>query len=62
MKALGFERLNSSDLQTRGGITADDVLSLFAKVRLLIDFIGDYIPKLIKGIRDGLSGAPANSK
>lgn len=62
MKAMGFERLDSSELYARGGISAEDVLNVVAKVRLLIDFIGDYIPKLIKGIRDGFKGLPASSK
>lgn len=50
----GLREMDSSELILRGGasgIWAD----IFSKAKSLINFIADYIPKLIKGFVDGFS-------
>jgi len=55
MKAWGYREITSSELQVRGG--ADTTFTkVFEKIRNLIDFIGDYLPKLLAGIKDGFLG------
>lgn len=55
MKAWGYREITSSELQVRGG--ADSAFSkAFEKVRNIIDFIGDYLPKLLAGVKDGFMG------
>jgi len=57
LKASGFCEvgLYSSELQTRGG-ASKGWLNIVDKIRNIIDFIGDYIPKLIQGFTDGFLG------
>ncbi len=52
LKALGLREMTSMELQSAGGTTLS-AASLFEKVRAIINFIGDYLPKLLKGILDG---------
>jgi len=44
--------MTSMELQSAGGTTLS-AASLFEKVRAIINFIGDYLPKLLKGILEG---------
>lgn len=55
MYGRGLRELHSSELQMRGG--ASGVFAeLFTKIRNLIDTIADYLPNLLKGIKDGFLG------
>ena len=54
--ARGLRELNSSELQMRGGTAKDVITAIFEKIRNLIDTIADYLPNLLKGIKDGLMG------
>ena len=50
----GWREMDSSELILRGGasgIWAD----VFAKAKSLINFIADYIPKLVKGFLEGFA-------
>lgn len=50
----GWLEIDSSDLFIRGG--ASSLWSeIFAKARSLINFIADYIPKLVKGFLEGFA-------
>ena len=40
----------------RGGTAKDVITAIFEKIRNLIDTIADYLPNLLKGIKDGLMG------
>lgn len=56
-KKLGLCRMDSSELtQVRGGAAKSTWTTIFEKIRNLVDFIGDYIPKLLQGFSDGLLG------
>lgn len=55
-KEWGLREINSSELQIRGGAKKVTWTDIFDKIRNIIDFIGDYIPKLIKGFSDGFLG------
>lgn len=50
----GLREMDSSELILRGGASGiwTDV---FTKAKSLINFIADYIPKLVKGFIDGFS-------
>ncbi|HOG41160.1 MAG TPA: hypothetical protein PK979_04125 [Bacteroidales bacterium] len=52
LKELGLREMTSIELQSAGGTTLS-AISLFEKVRAIINFIADYLPKLVKGIIDG---------
>lgn len=52
LKELGLREMTSIELQSAGGATVS-AAALFEKVRAIINFIGDYLPKLLKGIVDG---------
>lgn len=58
MKGLGFGEIDSSELQIRGGASSPLWQKIIDKVRNMIDFIGDYIPKLLQGFRDGFEAKP----
>ena len=50
----GWREMDSSELILRGGasgVWAD----VFAKAKSLINFIADYIPKLVRGFLDGFA-------
>ncbi|MDD2594646.1 MAG: hypothetical protein PHD11_02355 [Bacteroidales bacterium] len=53
VKELGLKELNSSELQTRGGASLVDYIKAYEQLRTVVDFLGDYIPSLIRGFRDG---------
>ncbi len=52
------EIIDSSELQVMGGAAASDSIftKIFEKFRNLVDFLSDYIPKLLEGFKDGLLG------
>jgi len=52
----GLRDLNSSELQMRGGTAKNVIATIFEKIRNLIDTIADYLPNLLKGIKDGILG------
>jgi hypothetical protein len=56
MKGRGWRELTSSELQMRGGAAKSGFAAIFEKIRNLIDTIADYLPNLLKGIKDGLLG------
>lgn len=56
MKAWGFREMNSSELQLRGGASGNFFTGVVEKVRDVIDFIADYLPKLLEGFKDGFLG------
>ena len=50
----GLREMHSSELVLRGG--ASSLLSeIFNKAKAMINFIADYIPKLVKGFIEGFS-------
>ncbi len=52
-KARGWSEVHSSELLIRGG---SNVWSdIFGKVKSIINFLADYIPKLFSGILDGFA-------
>ncbi|MFA6894158.1 MAG: hypothetical protein WCQ46_00175 [Bacteroidales bacterium] len=53
MRESGLDGLNSSELQTRGGTSLVDVLNCIEKIKTVLDFFGDYIPHLLRGIKKG---------
>ncbi|MBP5505034.1 MAG: hypothetical protein J6X89_02900 [Bacteroidales bacterium] len=51
-----LEGLSSSELCICGGIAAEfNVGGILAIIRKVIDFLDDYIPHLLKGLKDGFS-------
>ncbi len=52
MLGLGLLEMDSSELQIRGGSSFDTIVT---KVKYVINFIADYIPKVIKGFADGFA-------
>ena len=56
MKEWGLREMNSSELLLRGGAAKKGFAALFEKVRNLIDFLSDYLPSLINGLKDGFLG------
>lgn len=56
MYGRGLRELNSSELQMRGG-GSGVFANIFEKIRNLIDTIADYLPNLLKGIKDGFFGS-----
>ncbi len=50
-KARGWSEVHSSELLIRGGSSVWS--DIFGKVKSVINFLADYIPKLISGIMDG---------
>lgn len=56
MKEWGLCEMNSSELLLRGGATKTVFATVFEKIRNLFDFLGDYIPSLINGLKDGFFG------
>lgn len=58
MKEWGLCEMNSSELLLRGGAEKKSAFaSFFEKIRNLIDFLGDYLPSLINGLKDGFLGS-----
>lgn len=54
MLGLGLLEMDSSDLLLlRGGATSSTFETIVTKVRYVINFIADYVPKLVKGFVDG---------
>ena len=58
MNASGFRELgfDSSELQVAGGANKT-WQNIVEKIRNMFDFVGDYVPKIIQGFIDGLTGA-----
>jgi len=52
MSGLGFEAMSSSSLYLRGG-SSEFWTNLFTKLKAMINFIADYVPKFIKGFSEG---------
>ena len=51
-----LEGLTSSELCICGGVAAEfDLGGIVAIIRKVIDFLDDYIPQLIKGLKDGFN-------
>lgn len=56
MKEWGLCEMNSSELLLRGGASASSTFeTIVTKVKNVINFIADYVPKLVKGFLDGYS-------
>ena len=55
LKACGLREMTSSELQIYGGANGA-IADMFEKIRNIIDFLGDYLPKLLNGIKDGFLG------
>ncbi len=55
MLERGFVEMESSDLLVRGG--ASVIEKIFSKVKAIIDFIADYVPKFLSGFKDGFGVA-----
>ncbi|MBQ0024657.1 MAG: hypothetical protein KBT00_02895 [Bacteroidales bacterium] len=54
----GLREVTSSELQMRGGAKKSTFSQIVDKIRNFIDFLSDYIPQIIKGFTDGLTGVP----
>jgi len=50
MFELGLMEMNSSELQCRGGVSWDNLMK---NVKAVVDFIVNYIPKLVSGFANG---------
>lgn len=59
MLGLGFEAMSSSALYLRGG--ASFWSDLFTKLKAMINFIADYVPKFAKGFSEGFGLAILNN-
>lgn len=57
MQGRGLRELDSSELQMRGGASKSTFATIFEKIRNLIDTIADYLPNLLKGLKDGFLGS-----
>ena len=56
-----LRELHSSELQMRGGAGKNIFVTVFEKVRKLIDTIADYLPNFLKGFKDGFLGTGSGS-
>lgn len=54
MFGLGLMEMDSSELLLRGGTSAA-LESAFTKAKNLINFIADYVPKILKGFVAGFA-------
>lgn len=54
MMDLGFVEIDSSDLYVRGGASST-FEKVFSKIKSMINFIADYVPQFLKGLKDGFS-------
>lgn len=52
----GLREVTSSELQLLGGTGSSKFNQAVEKIRNFFDFIADYIPSLVQGVIDGLSG------
>lgn len=59
MLGLGFEAMSSSNLYLRGGASSF-WSDLFTKLKAMINFIADYVPKFVKGFSEGFGLAVLN--
>ena len=57
MNEWGLRAMTSSELQLRGGAEKKLLATILEKIRNLIDTIADYLPNLLKGIKDGFFGS-----
>jgi len=55
MKVMGLREMNSSELQMMGGVALTVWSDVFGKIKAAINFIADYIPKIVKGFKDGFA-------
>jgi len=55
MQERGWRELNSSELQLYGGGNGT-FAKIMEKIRNLIDTLMDYLPNLLKGLKDGFLG------
>lgn len=57
LREIGLAGLDSSELTIFGGAAAKENLGtkIINIVRLVVDFLDDYVPQLLNGIRDGLT-------
>ncbi len=51
----GLREMHSSELCLRGGASGSLLNEIFTKAKALINFIADYIPKIVKGFIEGFS-------
>ena len=57
-RGSALEGLNSSELLICGGVAAQLNLSdLISIIRKIMEFLDDYIPQLIRGLKDGYDHA-----
>lgn len=56
-----LRELHSSELLMRGGAGKNIFVTVFEKVRNLIDTIADYLPNFLKGFKDGFLGTGSSS-
>ena len=61
MKERGWRELDSSELQLYGGGNGT-FAKIMEKVRNLIDTSMDYLPNLLKGLKDGFLGTDSLMK
>lgn len=54
MKGSGLLEMTSSELQVRGG-ASPTLENIFTKVKNIVNFIADYVPKFVKGFVSGYS-------
>lgn len=51
----GLREMHSSELCLRGGASGSLLNEIFSKAKSLINFIADYIPKIVKGFIEGFA-------
>ena len=52
LKDSGLLEMTSSELYLRGG-ASKSLETIFTKIKYVINFIADYVPKFLKGLSDG---------
>lgn len=55
MLERGLREMDSSELCLRGGASSSLLGEIFTKAKSIINFIADYIPKLVKGFIEGFA-------
>jgi len=57
LREIGLAGLDSSELTIFGGAAAKEGLAtkIINIVRMVVDFLDDYVPQLLNGFKDGLT-------
>ncbi|MBP5210404.1 MAG: hypothetical protein J6Z27_01010 [Bacteroidales bacterium] len=50
---MSWERLNSSEMTVRGGVSGDWIMKVVNVVVMVLSIIRDYLPSFMKGYKAG---------